>query len=152
MWLFSECFEVTRYTRSDIIFSAFSLTRVIVRLSYHNCSSTLFSSGWFMFDFPQPITKNTFQSHNKRKWSILTLLNITAIARLANFQQSMTVTTPKRRRTREEEERVRSTRIRSSDSTSTSSNSDHSQNFSESVINNDSDNAQQTKWSVPCEW
>ncbi len=116
--------------------------------------------------------------------------SITSIARVANFQQSMTVTTPKLRRTREEEggdnevednkgkeegERVRSTRIRleidkeggeekltgslkmsGDDSTSTSSNSDHSQNttmnFSESDIDNDSDNAQRTKWSVPCEW
>jgi|FrelakmetLWP11LW_1041352.scaffolds.fasta_scaffold43054_2 hypothetical protein len=125
-----------------------------------------------MFDVPQPKTKkNISQSHNKRKWSILTFYSITSIARLANFQQSMTVITPKRRRTREEggdnevednkgkeeRERVRSTRIRISDSTSTSSNSDHSQittmNFSESDIDNDdSGNAQQTKWSVPSEW
>jgi hypothetical protein len=55
-----------------------------------------------------------------------------------------------------EEKFTESLKMSCDDSTSTSSNSDHSQittmNFSESHIDNDSDNAQQTKWSVPCEW
>ncbi len=55
-----------------------------------------------------------------------------------------------------EEKLTESLKMSGDDSTSSSSNSDHSQiitmNFSDSNIDNDSDNAQQTKWSVPCEW
>ena len=55
-----------------------------------------------------------------------------------------------------EEKQTKSLKLSDDDSTSSSLHSDHSNiitmNFSDSDIANDSDNAQQTKWSVPCEW